>query len=61
MMNKILCIIISGFLTAVFSTVIHFIPKIQKNISQSRRIFSELTSNLEESLSGTKIVQAFAN
>lgn len=54
-------IITFGILILLFSIAIYFIPKIQRNIEKSRGVFSELTSNLEERLSGIKTVKSFAN
>ncbi len=50
-----------GILILTFSIAVYFIPKIQKNMGKARGIYSELTSNLEESLSGIKTIQSFAN
>lgn len=54
-------IITFDILMLLFSIAIYFIPKIQRNIEKSRGVFSELTSNLEERLSGIKTVKSFAN
>lgn len=54
-------IITFGILIFLFSIAIYFIPKIQRNIEKSRGVYSELTSNLEERLSGIKTVKSFAN
>lgn len=54
-------LIIFGVLAIIFSIVIYFIPKIQKSIIKYKSVYSELTSNLEESLSGIKTVQSFTN
>lgn len=54
-------VITFGILILTFSIAVYFIPKIQKNMGKARGIYSELTSNLEESLSGIKTILSFAN
>lgn len=54
-------IITFTILILLFSVAIYFIPKIQRNIEKSRGVYSELTSNLEERLSGIKTVKSFAS
>ena len=50
-----------GILTLILCVAIYYIPKMQKEIEKSRKIYSELTSELEESISGIKTVQSFTN
>lgn len=50
-----------GILALILLLAIHYIPKMQKEIINARIIYSELTSDLEESLSGIKTVQSFTN
>ncbi len=50
-----------GVLALILCLALLYIPKMQKEVENARIIYSELTSNLEESLSGIKTTQSFTN
>ena len=50
-----------GILALILLLALRYIPKMQKEIENERLIYADLTSNLEESLSGIKTVQSFTN
>lgn len=59
--NWILGILVLAFIGVFFTLWLHFLPKIQKNTDDAHELFSELISNIEESLSGIKVTQSFCN
>lgn len=50
-----------AILFIILLVAVRYIPKMQKEIENARIIYSDLTSDLEESLSGIKTVQSFTN
>lgn len=50
-----------GFYALLIAVCVYSVPKIQNEIKKARAVYSELTSDLEESLSGIKTAQSFTN
>lgn len=50
-----------GILFIILCVAVRYVPKMQREIENARIIYSDLTSDLEESISGIKTVQAFTN
>lgn len=50
-----------GILALILCIALRYIPKMQKEIENARIIYSDLTSDLEESLLSIKTVQSFTN
>lgn len=50
-----------GILSVITLIAAIFIPKMQREINASRQVYAELTSDLEESLSGIKTTKSFTN
>lgn len=59
--NPMFGFIVFGIIISILLTAAYFIPKMQREVENSRKTYSELTSDLEESLSGIKTVKAFNN
>lgn len=60
-LNPVFGMVTYGVVTLLLTVSIYFIPKVQKELKKARNVYSELTSELEESLSGIKTVQSFTN
>ena len=59
--NKTFGFFMVGIFLIVIAYIFYYVPKIQKEVAASHETFSNLTSNLEENLSGIRTVQSFTN
>lgn len=59
--NKFFGFILLGAFIFIFVFMWFILPKVQKANKYSRKIFSDIASNLEENLSGIRTVKSFAN
>lgn len=61
MSNPLFGFITLGIVSLILCISIYFIPKIQKEIENAKKTYSELISELEENLSGIRTIKSFAN
>lgn len=59
--NKLFALTLLILFILIFVFMCYFLPRVQKSNKNSREIFSDLSSDLEENLAGMKSIKSFVN